>query len=117
MMDKIWYGLQVTVVGILVVFFGLVILIVCIRALKAIKAKDAGGAKETQPVMTLEPAPQQLAAELPVRVYTPGPPLTKRDDAFFAVVTAAIAATLESEGINPEGGFAIRSVKAIDSKA
>lgn len=48
-----------------------------------------------------------------VRTYTQGPKLTKNDDAFYAVVQAAVAQTLAAEGINPEGGFVIRSIKPV----
>ncbi len=116
-MDMLWYGVKVMVVGMVVVFVGLIILIACINALRAVKGKEnaapeAGRAAE-QPVFAV---PAAAAAPLPetVRAYTPGPPITRSDGAFHAVVNAAIAQTLTDEGVNPEGGFVIRSVKKID---
>lgn len=47
------------------------------------------------------------------RTFVPGPKLTRDDDAFYALVHAAIAQTLAAEGINPEGGFAIRAIKPV----
>ena len=56
-------------------------------------------------------APQAPAAPI---VYTPGPHLTSRDDALYAVIAATLARTLADEGINPEGGFRIRAVKPLN---
>jgi hypothetical protein len=52
-------------------------------------------------------------AEPVIRSYVPGPKLTKNDDAFYVVVQAAVAQALAAEGINPEGGFAIRQIKPV----
>ncbi len=117
-MDMLWYGLKVAVVGMLVVFLGLVILIACIRALKAMskgteaqqKAGDEPGGIDV-PAMTPPPAPP---APEPVRHYTPGPPLTRKDGTFYAVISAAVGEVLAAEGVNPDGGFKIQSVKKID---
>ena len=51
-------------------------------------------------------------AEAP-RIFVKGPKLTRDDDAFYAIVEAAVAQTLEAEGINPEGGFVIRQIKPV----
>ena len=99
----------------MVVFAGLVILIGCIKALKAVSREkeppQSGG--EVAPVPAPVPQPQAAAQEA-VRTYVPGPHLTQKDDALYAVISAAIASTLEAEGVNPEGGFVIRSVKALN---
>ena len=116
-MEKVWYGLQVTVVGMLVVFIGLVVLIGCIRAMRAVMDRfrsDAAKASRPEPAAAPQAAamaaPQAPAAPI---VYTPGPHLTSRDDALYAVIAATLARTLADEGINPEGGFKITSVKAL----
>lgn len=117
-MDIVWYGLKVALVGMLVVFVGLIILIGCIKALKAV-----GREKETPPQTggaqgpgtsqdTFVPAAQ--SAQEPPKTYVPGPLLTRKDDAFYAVVTAAVAQTLEAEGVNPEGGFRITAIKQLN---
>lgn len=120
-MDIVWYSLKVAFVGMLVVFVGLVILIGCIKALKAVgREKEAPQTPDrpqvappvTAPVTPAAPPPQP-APQAP-RTYVPGPHLTRKDDALYAVITAAIAKVLEAEGINPEGGFAIRSVKPLN---
>lgn len=116
-MDILWYGLKVAVVGMLVVFAGLIILIGCIKALKVVRSKDepeksGGSAPITPPAQPVVTPPAVYAP----RTYTPGPMLTKQDDAFYAVVTAAIAETLASEGIDPNSGFAIRAVKTIHER-
>lgn len=43
------------------------------------------------------------------------PPLAREDGSLYAVLTAAVAQTLLSEGINPEGGFVIRSARAVNT--
>lgn len=117
-MEKVWYGLQVTVVGMLVVFIGLVVLIGCIRAMRAVMDRFRGdAAKASRPEPAAAPqaaamaAPQAPAAPI---VYTPGPHLTSRDDALYAVIAATLARTLADEGINPEGGFRLRAVKPLN---
>lgn len=47
------------------------------------------------------------------RTYVQGPKLSRDDDAFYALMHATIAQTLAVEGINPEGGFAIRAIKPV----
>lgn len=116
-MDILWYGLKVAVVGMLVVFVGLIILIGCIKAFKA-----AGREQEQQTGVTpipdaphgiSVPAASPRAQDAP-GYYVPGPLLTRTDDAFYAVITAAVAQTLEAEGVNPEGGFRITAIKQLN---
>lgn len=107
----LWYGLKVAAVGILVVFVGLIILIGCIKVLGLTRGRDKA-APAAAPQASLAP---QIPQAQPARTYTPGPLLTRQDDAFYAVITAAVARVLADEGVNPEGGFAIRAVKPIDA--
>lgn len=121
-MDVLWYGLKVTIVGMVVVFVGLIILIGCVKVLNIVLGRnkegdvtplsDASGSlpRDTvRPIKAAMPEPQQ------VRYYVPGPKLTRRDDALYAVISGAVARTLEAEGVNPEGGFAIRSVTPVEA--
>lgn len=125
-MDIVWYGLKVAFVGMLVVFVGLVILIGCIKALKAISrgkeppqaAPGSGQAlpDAPAPIPAPPPAPVQQAVAAPVRTYAPGPLLTRKDDAFYAVLTAAVSQVMADEGINPDGGFVIRDIKTVSER-
>lgn len=115
-MDILWYGLKVTLVGMLVVFVGLIILIGCIKALKLVggdKNQAALPAEPPAPVLPAAPAHVQGLPAAPMRAYTPGPLLTRKDDAFYAVVTAAVSQVMADEGVNPDGGFAIRNITPI----
>ncbi|HIT68374.1 MAG TPA: OadG family protein [Candidatus Aphodomonas merdavium] len=103
----VFTGLKVTIVGLLVVFFGLAILIVCIEAMnKGLGRKT----QKSEAKVAAHAAPVPPAPAVP-RTYVPGPKLQPGDPALYAVLTAAVARTLESEGVNPEGGFKIVSVK------
>lgn len=106
-------------VGLLAVCIGLAIYISTIRARKAAgdkKEGDAppGHAQETaQAYVPVAALPAVGTPALPVREYVPGPALSREDNALYAAISAAIAGMLEAEGVNPEGGFAIRSVRPV----
>ena len=89
-------GVKVTVVGLLVVFFGLVVLIACISAMHAIMSRK-----------TEKPA----AAPAAPRTYVPGPELKEKSPELYAVITAAVSEEMRKKGVNPEGGFKIKSIK------
>lgn len=125
-MDMLWFGLQVAVIGMGVVFVGLIVIIGCIQTLKALSVRKNVAPEElpkaeAPPVMPDAPAapagPVAPVARIPAVIpdFTPGPRLTPKDGAFYALLTAAIGETLAAEGINPEGGFAIRSVRAVQT--
>lgn len=123
-LSTLWFGLKVAFVGMLVVFVGLIILIGCIKALKAISreketppAASGGGAQALPdaPAPT-PPAPIQQAVAAPARTYVPGPLLSRKDDAFYAVLTAAVSQVMADEGINPDGGFVIRDIKTVSER-
>ena len=88
-------GLKVAVVGMLVVFFGLLILITCISVMHALMTRK-----------TEKPAAAPAAA-----AYVPGPELKQGSPELYAVLTAAVSAEMQKKGVNPEGGFKITSVK------
>ena len=117
-MDMLWYGLKVALIGMGVVFVGLIILIGCIKALKGARPAQMNESPETgqpaaPPAEPLWHPPVAPSVPQAPRTYVNGPKLTRKDDALYAVLAAAIAATLEAEGRNPEGGFAIRSVTPV----
>lgn len=94
-------GLKVAVVGMLVVFFGLLILITCISVMHALMTR------KTEKPAAAAPAPAPAAP----RTYVPGPELKQGSPELYAVLTAAVSAEMQKKGVNPEGGFKITSVK------
>ena len=48
-----------------------------------------------------------------IRFYTPGPKLSRDDDALYAVVHAAVSQALSTEGVDPESGFILRAIKPV----
>ncbi|MDD2647824.1 MAG: OadG family protein [Eubacteriales bacterium] len=101
-MDKLVYSLSVMLVGIAIVFVGLVILIGCIKLISAFaggKKKEAPTVKADIPAAPAAPAPAAQAAEV------------QNDDALIAVITAAISAVWE----NKSSGFTVRHIKRINN--
>ena len=98
-------GLKVAVVGMLVVFFGLLILITCISVMHALMTR-----KTEKPAATPAAAAPAPAPTAP-RTYVPGPELKQGSPELYAVLTAAVSAEMQKKGVNPEGGFKITSVK------
>lgn len=105
-MTTIIYGLQVTLVGMLVVFFGLVLLIACIKVMQMIMdflKKDGKGESSTvetvSDVIETEPEVEEDAGEL------------------VAAITAAIAAMLADSQDNTDGdsgnGFVVRAIRRV----
>ena len=87
------YGLQVAGIGLVVVFTGLVILIVCIslmaRIFKSINARKEQKTKAATSAAVSQPAPVPAPVETPTAVETDDPEL-------IAVIAAALAAFDES---------------------
>lgn len=117
-METVWYGLQVAVVGMLVVFVGLIVLIACVSGLKLL----LGGAKTAQPTAQAQPVlpmSQPMAQALPMAQAQPAVPRnfasaeTLTNDSLLAVLAAAVSAVLMDEGKDPDGAFAIKSVHKI----
>ncbi|NLD82557.1 MAG: OadG family protein [Clostridiales bacterium] len=99
-MDRLMLGLSTTVIGMLVVFFGLVILIACIYAMTSFTGR---GARKAATETKAAPAPAPEAAPLPE------PEETEDDGAVVAAIAAAIALIFEKE--NNPGGFVVRRVR------
>ena len=101
-MDRLFLGLATTGVGMLVVFFGLIILIACISCMTMItgRKKPAKAA----------PAPVKAAPE-PVPAAEPEAEEEEDDLSVVAAITAAIAAVWAEEG--HEGGFVVRRVRRV----
>lgn len=100
-MDKIEFGLSVTVVGLLVVFAGLSLLILCLIAFKYFfserkKAPSATPAEETAPVFAAQP-------ELPEETVPGG-----IAPEVIAAITAAVSAVWQKDT-----GFIVRRVRRI----
>ena len=101
MMDKLSLGLSTTVIGMLVVFFGLVILIACIYAMTSVTGRrKADAAPKEAPA----PAPQPVAEEAQETEE-------EDDGALIAVISAAIAAVWQNEST----GFVVRRVRRVQN--
>lgn len=98
---KLLYGLEVTVVGLIVVFFGLFILIVLIKGMTALfeKFKKPEPAAEAKSVVS---APAPIAAAAPVEEI----PVTD-DSEVVAAIMAALSCVYEGTGKHP----VVRSVR------
>ena len=93
-MDKLLLGLSTTAIGMLVVFFGLVILIACIYGMTSItgrRKKEAAPPEKTAPA---EEIPQEEEGS---------------DLELVAAITAAIAAVWQDEG--KQSGFVVRRIR------
>lgn len=102
-MDKLIFGLSVTVVGMLIVFAGLVILIGCIKILKSLSFE---GKKKAPQAAKVEIKDEPAKAEAPLAAAVAVQP--SEQEQIIAVLTAAIAAVWEGEG-----GFQVRRVRRI----
>ena len=102
-MDRLMLGLSTTAIGILVVFFGLVILIGCIYVMTLFtrgRGKKPAPAPMPKAVPVPAPAPvEEAAAE------------AEDDSTLIAVISAAIAAVWQSENT----GFVVRRVRRVQS--
>ena len=98
--SKLFLGLSTTVIGMLVVFTGLVILILCIYGMTSITGRRKKAA-----------APKEAPASAPLPAQEE--PETEEEDngALIAVLSAAIAAVWQDEST----GFVVRRVKRIQN--
>ena len=101
MLEKLTQGLSTTVIGMLVVFFGLVILIACIYGMTSLT-----GRRKKEPAVKQEEAP---APAMPVEEEAEAE--DEGDEQLIAVISAAIAAVWDKE----TGGFVVRRVKRIQN--
>lgn len=99
-MEKLLFGLGTTAIGMIVVFVGLFILILCIQAMHALVS---GRKKEKAPAA--EPAAPAVEETLETTAQD--------DDALIAVITAAIAAVWH----NQETGFVVRRVRRFQNSS
>lgn len=105
MFDILKYGLSVAVVGVGVVFAALVILIALIKVMEKVVLSATSKKKISEPVKA-EPAVETAA------------PAQADDGALIAVISAAIAAVLESEGgEGAASGFVVRSIRRVGQNA
>ena len=98
------FGLQVTAIGIGIVFFGLVVLIGLVKLIGV--ATASLGKKKEAPKPAVQPAP----APATIRVVEEEAPAAQDDGALIAVITAAIAAMLD-EG----SAFVVRKVRRVSN--
>lgn len=105
-MDMLIFGLSVTVVGMLIVFFGLVILIGLIKVV----TKLTDSAKQTKEAAPAAPVPPPAPAPVPAAPAPVASAAPAQDDALIAVISAAIAAVM---GENQ--GFVVRRVRRISN--
>ncbi|MBR1586555.1 MAG: OadG family protein [Clostridia bacterium] len=100
-MERLTLGLSTTVIGMLVVFFGLVILIACIYAMTSITGRKR---KKPAPEIKEIPAPLPVTREAAVEEAQ-----AEDDGAVVAAITAAIALILADEGSG--SGFVVRRIR------
>ncbi len=99
-MDKLMLGLSTAVIGMLVVFFGLLILIGCIYVMTAITSRSK---KAIAPTQEKAPAPE---------AKQPAEEIAAEDDQLIAVISAAIAAVWQGES---NSGFVVRRIKRVQN--
>ena len=99
-MDNLLFGLGVTAVGMLVVFFGLIVLIGLIKIMTLLSQSKKPKEKEAV-------APAPVAAPAPVEAEAAAP---TQDDVLIAVISAAVAAAM-----GEETGFVVRRVRRISN--
>lgn len=104
-MDALISGLLVTVIGIGIVFFGLVVLIGLIKLI-ALATSHLGQKKAPAPAPA--PVPQPEPEPEPESEPEPEP---AQDDALIAVIAAAVAAMLDDEGQR----FVVRRVRRVSN--
>ena len=111
-MTALLYGLQVMIVGLLIVFAGLTILIGCIKVMEIVMVRFSAPKekKAVNPNSAAAPVADQQSAELsPV----------KDDAELIAVITAAVAAMMAQEdGCAPEEevkGFVVRTIRRVSN--
>ena len=99
-MDNLLFGLGVTAVGMLVVFFGLIVLIGLIKIMTMLSQSKKPKEKEVV-------APAPVAAPAPVEAEAAAP---TQDDVLITVISAAVAAAM-----GEETGFVVRRVRRISN--
>lgn len=101
-MDTLIFGLTVALIGMAIVFAGLVVLIGLVKLLALV---TSGIGKPKQEKKAAEPAP--VAAP----VAEAAAPAAGADDELIAVITAAIAAMMDGDN----SGFVVRRVRRVSN--
>ena len=101
-MSNLISGLSTTLIGMLIVFFGLLVLIVCITVMH----------KVMNPAKKQVPVPEAEKVVVPPREAQPVEEEPEEDDGeLIAVIAAAVAAVWDK----PESGFVVRRVRRISN--
>lgn len=103
-MDMLIFGLQVTAIGIGIVFFGLVVLIGLVKLISF--ATGSMGKKKEAP----KPAPQPAQPSVARPIVEADEAEAQDDGALIAVITAAIAAMLDDGS-----AFVVRKVRRVSN--
>ncbi|MBC8528842.1 OadG family protein [Christensenellaceae bacterium NSJ-44] len=98
-MDKLLYGLTVAVIGLIIVFAGLLLVILLIKIMGLIVGKMTAG---KQPAAS-------AAANTPVKPQAPAKPAANAEQSLVVAISAAVAAFT---GLD-QGHIAIRSIREI----
>lgn len=102
-MQQLLYGLQITLIGMVIVFAGLIILIGCVKLLGIFTGSGKKAKPAEAPAPAAMPTPPPAAA-----VIAPATPAKAEDDTLIAVITAAVAAMWQGET-----GFTVRRVRRV----
>ena len=102
-MSNLIFGLSVTVIGMLIVFSGLVVLIFCVKGMNLLFGK-----KRKKPAPATVPAPTPVSAPA-----APSAPAVKEqdDNTLAAVIAAAVAAMWQDETT----GFVVRRIRRVNN--
>ena len=100
-MDRLLFGLGTAVIGMVVVFLGLVILILCIKAMHGLMSRKKA---EPAPAAPVTPAAEPEAEEEPEEDVVD-------DGAVVAAISAALAVMMEKE----ESGFVVRRIRRVQN--
>jgi sodium pump decarboxylase gamma subunit len=108
-MERLLFGLGVTVVGMVIVFIGLAFLILCVNLLKSLFKDKKAGAGSSEESKAIPENPDDVP--LPVIFSAVAAVMAKEEqEQLAAVITAAVAALWEDES-----GFVVRRVRRIES--
>ena len=100
-MDNVIFSLSTTLVGMLVVFSGLIILIVCLTLMnKLMNAKKEKPAEAAAPAVVEAPVQEEETAEVD-------------DGAIIAAITAALACIWQEN--QEQSGFVVRRVRRVQN--
>ena len=101
-MENVIFGLSVAAVGMLIVFFGLTILIFCLKLM------NAAGGKEKKNKPAPAPGPAAIAPMAPPPADVPS-----GEGELAAVIAAAVAALWQDEAT----GFVVRRIRRVNNAA